>query len=292
MDSHTNIFECEWLPEHGALPSLLALVSNLRSFLPKLTLVLNAHGLWIRSTTAALSIQAFFSIVDYFSIFMVEGVLEIPVLTHELDAILSALAAGHPTGGVLSMWMAKDDMAHLHIAAKLSNSTERAFVRVSEQHAPFAAGALVPSSVEPLPRLLLTQPGCNVLCSTLHSVSPKNLTRTLRSHKAQRVALAFMANGALLVASEYGGNARQSEIGGFGAHQVLGAASDGRTYLSGLLISLLKIYVGVDSSRFRLDREEGDETPLQILATLGHASYMRAYVPDSQFTFSTKPCKN
>ena len=173
------------------------------------------------------------------------------------------------------------------MSAKFSCSVERAFVRLSDPHPPFAAGAVVPPGLEMLPRLLLAQAGAPALCSTLHGISPKNLTRTLRSHKSQRVALAYMENAALLIGSEYGGNARQSEIGGYGAQSVLGIASEGRTYLSGLLISILKIYTGVDSSRFRIDREEDDEAPLQILASLGHASYIRFYVPDSRFTFTT-----
>tara|TARA_Y100000034_G_C6713879_1_gene315459 strand:+ start:128 stop:598 length:471 start_codon:yes stop_codon:yes gene_type:complete len=151
----------------------------------------------------------------------------------------------------------------------------------------------------PLPRLLSAEiypvsPEAPALFSTRNYVTAKNVMRILRAHKAQRINLKIDRCGRLIISSEYGGNARQSQLGGWNSDEQPGWGGtdddEPRTYLSGLLIALLKIFSHVDATRFRFDREfdaDDNRTPLQILATLGHISYIRFFICDASFHFDT-----
>lgn len=304
MSNEINIFDATTLPTGPDLPSLATFIAHVRAFLPKLTLSINPDGIWIRSTTAVVSAQCFFAALDYFAEFRLSPhhpVIEIPILTHELDAVLSSFISGAEAAShaMIRLQVRAADLAHLHVSTSstATGTLERAIVRVCKPHPPYASGEWLPPALLPLPRLLSAEiypvgPDVPTLLSTRNTVSPKVMIRTLRAHKAQRVNITLHSGGRLLVASEYGGNARQSELGGWGAARESSAPeiADGpRVYLSGLILALLKTLARVDASRFRIDRECGPGTPLQLLTTLGHVSYIRFFVADSSFTFDTSP---
>jgi hypothetical protein len=301
MDSALNIWEATTLPTTPEHPTLATFLSHTRAFLPKLKLLVNPDGIWVRSTTAALSTQCFFAAIDYFATFYLSAdhpVIEIPILSHELDAVLSPLTSGAEcAASMVHFEIRTNDNAHLHVSTSSSNgSVEHAIVRVCKPHPPFTAGDQVPESVAALPRLVThdiyrLDPTMPVLNSTRNTISPKILIRTLRAHKAQRVNITVERCGRLIIASEYGGNARQSQLGGWtGEHTSNPDEESPRTYLSGLLLAMLKSVSRIDASRFRIDRECGaigqSEYPLQLLCTLGHVSYIRYFVCDSSWHFN------
>ena len=300
MDSALNIFDATAFPPNPDHPGLHAFITNTRAFLPKLTLSVNNHGIWIRSTTAALSVQCFFSALDYFQSFYISPehpVLQIPILSHELDAVLSPLTATSDSSSMVRFEIRASDHAHLHVSTAHHHTSERAMVRICKPHPPYASGEEVPGILTALPRLLSPEiypvdPHTPILFSTRNFVAPKQLLRIMRAHKATKINLNIERCGRLIISSEYGGNARQSEIGGWSVDGATNEqAQDGpRTYLSGLIMALLKIFVRVDSTRFRIDRERDEEerqTPLQILATLGHVSHIRFFICDAAFHFTT-----
>lgn len=299
MDSALNIFDATAFPPNPDHPGLHAFITNTRAFLPKLTLSVNNHGIWLRSTTAALSAQAFFSALDYFQSFYISPehpILQIPILSHELDAVLSPLTATSNSSSMVRFEIRSTDRAHLHVSTTHQHTSERAMVRICTPHPPFASGEELPGILLSLPRLLSPEiypvdPQTPLLFSTRNFVAPKQLLRIMRAHKATKINLDIGQCGRLIISSEYGGNARQSEIGGWTmSGDTTEQVHDGpRTYLSGLIMTLLKIFVRVDSTRFRIDREHHEEehTPLQILGTLGHVSHIRFFICDSAFHFTT-----
>ena len=274
-----NIFQAEL--RGNQVVSVQSLVATLRSWLPKLTLLFTGDGLWIRSATASVACAILLNRVDYFDELAIappNTSLSVPVLTHELDAVLGASAS---SSAPVRISVRADDLSHLHVETA-GDFCERAVVHVCEQHPPHASGDLLPPELEGVPQFVA--PG---LRSTTNTLAPKALQRALRNHRGQLVRLTYLDHsGRVMISSEYGGNPRQTELGGAGVATV-SDQDEPRTYLAGMLSSLLKLYTPLDAPHFRVDRVCGPKAPLQLLGAIGHFSYVRIFLTDKTFTFDT-----
>ena len=287
-----NTDHVQWAPIHGdkrsavdaillpgAQPSLQALIASLTISAPKITLRFNQSGIWARSTVNALHFSFFLSPLDVMSTYKYntdQTVVERHLLTHELDQTLNIAAADT----VIVIRVVEDDASFIHFNFLHNDRSDSIDVNCVKPHDARSSGAWVPSSLNNLPTL-----GCPQI-HTSHYLSPKELLRALKQHKAPNVQITISRVGQLSLASDSGGTRRSTSLALPATiqlnQQYLQDVVFTAEYPSVLIARLLKSIETVPRSQFSV-HASGDT--LQLNTRLGFFSYIYYFVCTSKNSF-------
>ena len=296
MDVDINILNVSFYNQTQAEWSLGLLLSCLRGFIPRITLIFNADGCWCRCTTSALSLSLFMQKRDFFQDYIIDHTqghcVLLHLLTHELDLILndgSTTSTQRNTTDICRLVLRKNDTSHVWIEKSGTSSYTRSCIQLCEEHGPYASGDLIP------PQTLTPLSSDAEISSSGCYIAPKDLIRTIRNHKAQTLSLTHMMDGGISIHSEHNGNTKETELRGSGIENRFNPTDQPgikSLFLSGVLLATLRCVQNTPASRFRIDRVTENETngpqPLALMAALGHNSYIRFFLPDNRQAFSTK----